>query len=130
MRIGELSRKTGVSTRMLRYYEEQGLLQPERQPSGYREYEPSAAALVRRIRCLATAGLPTATIAAILPCMRDEDERIIPTCPDLLDDLRRERARISDEIAELHTSRGVLDTIIESAPPKVLQEMQLEKSAA
>ena len=26
MRIGELSRRTGIPTRMLRYYEEQGLM--------------------------------------------------------------------------------------------------------
>ncbi|MCX5095152.1 MerR family DNA-binding transcriptional regulator [Streptomyces sp. NBC_00365] len=34
MRIGELSRRTGVPTRILRYYEEQGLLGPERAPNG------------------------------------------------------------------------------------------------
>jgi DNA-binding transcriptional MerR regulator len=34
MRIGELSRRTGVSQRSLRYYEEQGLLMPARLASG------------------------------------------------------------------------------------------------
>ena len=38
MRIGELSRRTGVPERLLRYYEEQDLLHPQRLPSGYREY--------------------------------------------------------------------------------------------
>jgi hypothetical protein len=41
MRIGELRRRTGVSERLLRYYEEQGLLRPQRRPSGYREYDDS-----------------------------------------------------------------------------------------
>ena len=30
MQIGELSARTGASVRMLRYYEEQGLLEPRR----------------------------------------------------------------------------------------------------
>lgn len=36
MRIGELARTTGVSTRALRYYDEQGLLPAERLTNGYR----------------------------------------------------------------------------------------------
>ena len=39
MRIGTLSEQTGVSIRMLRYYEEQGLLKPKRTASGYRDFE-------------------------------------------------------------------------------------------
>src|SRR4051812_23582654 len=43
MRIGELSRRTGVSARSLRYYEQQGLLHAGRAANGYREYdEPTA----------------------------------------------------------------------------------------
>lgn len=36
MRVGEIVRRIGVSERLLRYYEEQGLLHPDRLPSGYR----------------------------------------------------------------------------------------------
>jgi DNA-binding transcriptional MerR regulator len=116
MRIGELAKRTGVSERLLRYYEEQGLLQPERRPSGYREYDETAVAAVRRIRCLIAAGLHTATIAAVLPCLRDEGERMIPTCPDLLTLLRRERGRIEHQVDQLRASMSMLDSVIESAP--------------
>ena len=39
MRIGELSRATGVDAQTIRYYEREGLLsRPLRQPNGYRRY--------------------------------------------------------------------------------------------
>lgn len=116
IRIGELSRRSGVSPRLLRYYEEQGLLRPQRRPSGYREYAPSDVALVGRIRGLLAAGLSTATISSVLPCIRDDGQRLVPTCPDLVAELRRERDRIDQAINDLTTSRHILDTVISSGP--------------
>lgn len=116
IRIGELSRRSGVSQRLLRYYEEQGLLRPRRRPSGYREYLVSDVDVVRRIRGLLAAGLPTATIASVLPCIREEGERLVPTCPDLIAQLRRERDRIDHAIDDLTTSRRLLDTVITAVP--------------
>ncbi|MFK0250616.1 MerR family transcriptional regulator [Amycolatopsis azurea] len=116
MRIGELSRRSGVSHRLLRYYEEQGLLRPQRRPSGYREYLSSDVAVVRRIRGLLAAGLSTVTISSVLPCIRDDGERLVPTCPDLIAQLRQERDRIDQAIEDLTTSRRALDTVISAAP--------------
>ena len=79
MRIGEMVRRTGVSERLLRYYEEQGLLTPERLPSGYRVYVEQDVETVRRIRALLAAGLTTDTIAKVLPCVREEGERLVPS---------------------------------------------------
>ncbi|MFI9550389.1 MerR family transcriptional regulator [Nonomuraea endophytica] len=112
MRIGELAGQTGVSPRLLRYYEEQGLLQPRRRPSGYREYGEGDVERVRRIRVLLSAGLPTTTIADVLPCTVDIGGGLAAACPDLLPELRRERDRISRSITELSTARTMLDTII------------------
>jgi DNA-binding transcriptional MerR regulator len=43
MKIGELSKKSGVAPSAIRYYEEQGLLAPiSRTVSGYREYAGDA----------------------------------------------------------------------------------------
>ncbi|WP_030339573.1 MerR family transcriptional regulator [Streptomyces sp. NRRL S-1022] len=67
MRIGELSCRTGVPTRLLRYYEEQRLLDPERTGNGYRSYPESAVAQVRQIRGLLDSGLTTGMIRAVLP---------------------------------------------------------------
>ncbi|MEK2476058.1 MerR family transcriptional regulator [Streptomyces noursei] len=72
MRIGELARITGVTTRALRYYEEQGLLRPERSTNGYRSYGESAVRVVANIRLLLAAGLTTDDLRLLDGCLRDE----------------------------------------------------------
>ena len=67
MRIGELSRRTGVRARLLRYYEEQGLLDPERDSNGYRSYGAADVFRVEQIRGLLDSGLTTEIIRRILP---------------------------------------------------------------
>ncbi|WP_454194597.1 MerR family transcriptional regulator [Nocardia sp. Marseille-Q1738] len=123
MRIGVLERRTGVSQRLLRYYEEQGLLRPSRQPSGYREYNESDVATVLHIRNLLAAGLSTTTIADLLPCMGSEGGQLIADCPELLIDLYRERERINSNIRELEAARGALDAVIATAPPDIAREV-------
>jgi DNA-binding transcriptional MerR regulator len=65
VRIGELSERTGVSTRMLRYYEQRGLITPERDPNGYRRYTDDTVELVESLRCLHDLGLDLATAADV-----------------------------------------------------------------
>ncbi|GAB2883963.1 MerR family transcriptional regulator [Streptomyces mayteni] len=112
MFIGELSRRTGVSARGLRYYEEQGLLQPQRRASGYREFADSDVAAVRRIRVLLTAGLNTGLIREVLPCVADEGAILAPTCEEMTKDLRHERERLSSSIEQLQAAHAMLDSII------------------
>ncbi|MDH6679085.1 DNA-binding transcriptional MerR regulator [Rhodococcus sp. LBL1] len=57
MRIGELSRITGASVRMIRYYDSQGLMSPRRASNGYREFDHGDVKVVQGIRCLLDAGL-------------------------------------------------------------------------
>ena len=57
MHISELSRKTGVSLRSLRYYEEKELLSPDRQNNGYREYRETDIERVRLIQMYFSLGL-------------------------------------------------------------------------
>jgi DNA-binding transcriptional MerR regulator len=78
MRIGELSERTGVPTRLLRYYEEQRLLSPERDENGYRWYQPAAVYCVQQIRGLLDSGLTTEIIRQILPFLRDPDQIHLP----------------------------------------------------
>jgi DNA-binding transcriptional MerR regulator len=62
MRIGELAERTGVPARLLRYYEEQGLLTPARAANGYRDYGEPLVDRVAQIRgLLGVCGRPGAS---------------------------------------------------------------------
>ncbi|GAA1937519.1 MerR family transcriptional regulator [Kitasatospora viridis] len=116
MRIGELGRRTGVSERSLRYYEQQGLLFADRTLGGHRDYPEGAVDRVVLIQELFAAGLHSKRIAELLPCMRDSDggpnER---TTPRLVESLESERSRLDAQIADLLRSREVLDEVIVTA---------------
>ncbi|WP_017571452.1 MerR family transcriptional regulator [Nocardiopsis halotolerans] len=110
MLIGELSERTGVSRRLLRYYEEQGLLDSDRSPNGYRVYGTGAVRTVRHIRTLLDMGLTTEVIASVLPCVRNgADEPLdLDLCPDLVRTIRAELAALDSRIDELQRHRGAL----------------------
>jgi len=67
MKIGELAKRSGASVRSIRHYEAMGLIRPTRTASGYRDFEPDDAALVRRIRRMIGLGFSTSEIALFLP---------------------------------------------------------------
>lgn len=110
MRIGELARRTGVSTRALRYYEEQNLLTAERSNSGQRHYPETAVARILLVRELFTAGLSSKTIAELTPCVIDGK-----ATPELLDRLAVERGHIDQHIVDLTHTRDRLDSVIAGA---------------
>lgn len=107
MRIGELSNATDVSRRLLRYYEEQGLLMPERKENGYRVYGADAPLIVAQVRALLKAGLSTDVIRTLLPCTRGSGPSFVP-CPDVLDALHRELSHLDTRIMTLVEARGLL----------------------
>ncbi|MGI5127251.1 MerR family transcriptional regulator [Pseudonocardia sp. CA-107938] len=116
MKIGELAARTGVSERSLRYYEEQGMLASERTNGGQRRYSEAAVDRVIRIQELYAAGLSSARIARLLPCMRDADGGPSEIADEkLVADLELERERIDRTMADLARSREVLDDVIETA---------------
>lgn len=115
MRIGELSRRTGVSVRMLRYYEAEGLLDPPRRPSGYRDYSEADAQQVARIRLLGEAGLKLETIRRFLPCVVTNRPDFHP-CPELRAALRHEVKTLETHIARLGECHRVLSGYLDSLP--------------
>ncbi len=107
MRIGELSRRTGISVRMLRYYEQEGVLQPARRASGYRDYGAAEQRQAGHIRMLSEAGLKLAAIRTLLPCVRS-DLPELELCDEVRTTLAREIGAMDKRIAGLRASRAIL----------------------
>ncbi|MEV0085878.1 MerR family transcriptional regulator [Saccharopolyspora sp. NPDC050642] len=114
MRIGELSRRTGVNTHQLRYYEAQGLLEADRSANGYREYDENAVLRVKQIRHLLGAGLSSEDIAYLLPCAVGEAPELLG-CPELLAAMRTRLQRLNDQMEKLARSRDALVDYIDAA---------------
>jgi DNA-binding transcriptional MerR regulator len=115
VRIGELAKKTGVPTRMLRYYEEQGLITPRRLENGYREYDGYLIDRVHKIRGLLDAGVPTRIIGDMLPCLNQGPEIVVTNPdPELREMLIAQRDKMTERIAFLEQNRDALIRYIEA----------------
>jgi len=96
MRIGELAGRTGASPRLLRYYEQHGLIAAERSANGYRDFGEHNVARVGQIRGLLDAGLPVKIIKQILPCLGGPADIYFPVPdPHMLAQLEEQRDRMT-----------------------------------
>lgn len=108
MTIGELSRRTGVSVKILRRYDSQGLLySPGRSTANYRIFDESALWCVEVVTALRNLGLTVAEIRELARLYVDEPEE--PIGPRLAERLRQARSRIDGKIAELTALRSRMD---------------------
>lgn len=66
MKINEVERATGITKKNIRFYEEEGLLQPSRNlQNGYRDYSPQDVETLRRIKFLRKLNIPIADIKKV-----------------------------------------------------------------
>ena len=74
MKIGQASRESGVSQRMIRHYESIGLIPaPARRDSGYRDYDAQDVHTLRFIRRARDLGFPVEEIGRLLALWHDRD---------------------------------------------------------
>ncbi|WP_424023765.1 MerR family transcriptional regulator [Microbacterium sp.] len=111
MRIGELSARSGVSARSLRYYEAQRLIAPERTTGGQRVYSPHHLALVVRIQELFRAGFCSSVIQELLPALgspAQDDAALAAAFDAAAARLISEKESIDAELSALHALRSRL----------------------
>ena len=108
MRIGELSRLSGVSARSLRYYEQHGLIAAERGANGYREYDDEALEAARTAHLLFTLGIGRDLVRAVLACSGEVPAEVHRATRDdlveILDQMGRRIGQLSaarDELARI-----------------------------
>ncbi|MFE0026872.1 MerR family transcriptional regulator [Amycolatopsis sp. NPDC059021] len=104
MRIGELAEASGVSTRSLRYYEQQGLIRAERTVGGWRDFDAAMVERVVMIQHLFAAGLSSGTIDELLPCLEAPPEERTGVMEQLL----------AQEVERLETKRRDIERELET----------------
>ncbi len=93
MRISEVSRRTGVSIRSLRYYEQKRLLCAHRLENGYRDLDEEAVERVQTIQMYLGLGLTAAQIEEILQCGAEGPPlpNPLPVCEEALLELYQDK---------------------------------------
>lgn len=114
MRIGELAVHTGTTTRALRFYEAQGLLDARRSTNGYREYDEADVRVVREIRDLQAVGFALEDTRPFVECLRS-GHATGDSCPDSIAVYRRKLAEVDQCIERLNAVRAELDTKLTEA---------------
>jgi len=103
MRIGALAERSGLSAQTIRYYESIDLLpDPQRTPSGYRDYAIDAVERLRFIREAQASGLTLDEVQTLLS-MKDAG---VATCSHTMAFLDRHLAEIDAQIERLQTARS------------------------
>ena len=109
LKIGEVSKQTGVAVGALRYYEDLGLLQSERGGNGYRYYPREAIKQVQFIKKAQTLGFSLEDIGEVLNVHRQGDipcELVESLLQEKIDQLEMQILQMQQLKAELEQYRN------------------------
>jgi peroxiredoxin/DNA-binding transcriptional MerR regulator len=107
MKISDLARQAGVTTKAVRYYESLGLIAPERLANGYRIYCEDDVRLVREIRTLHHLGIPVERTRPFLECL-SAGRLHADDCPASLASYRATIDELTERIEALTARRATL----------------------
>lgn len=111
LRIGEVARRTGLPVKTIRYYCDEGLLQPrDRSAGGYRLFDEENLAELAIIRALRAMDVPIPELARILEVRRSG----VCNCSLLKGSIADKMASIDARIAELAAMKDELARLLSS----------------
>ncbi|MDJ0311749.1 MerR family transcriptional regulator [Arthrobacter sp. H35-D1] len=102
MRISEVTKRSGVTTTALRYYESIGLISPRRATNGYREYDSDVLNRLDIIEASKELGLSLADISSHLHSLEAD------SCTEVRDHLR---SLLAERVRQLDKKRAHLDAL-------------------
>ena len=108
MNVSQAARRSGLPAKTIRYYEEVGLIRPDRAANGYRDYSAEdvhSLAFLKRARGL---GFSIEECRQLMALYRDKSR----ASQDVREIASAHVAAIDDKIAELQSMRRTLDTLV------------------
>ncbi|MQT58999.1 MerR family transcriptional regulator [Pseudomonas sp. FSL R10-0399] len=128
MKIGELEARSGASRHTLRYYEQIGLISPQRRTNNYRDYTAQTLHDLDFIKRAQSMGFSLGEIGEILDAQRNK----LIDCADGAKLIEKKMAEVQLKIANLQSIYRYLDeerANLEVSAAKQLEMEQLNNSA-
>lgn len=124
MQAKEAAARLGITQRMLRHYEKQGLLTVGRTLNGYRHYSPADLRRAERIRDFIATGFSTREIQSMSACLSDDGsgpceggiEKLLEKLEHierLRSDLEGKRSAVLDRLSVLRKELAVENVVEE-----------------
>ena len=111
LRIGEVARRTGLSVKTIRFYCDEGLLQPkDRSAGGYRLFDEENLAELAIIRALRAMDVSIPELVRILEVRRSG----VCNCSLLKGSIADKMSSIDQRISELRTMKDELARLLDS----------------
>ena len=129
MKIGELEARSGASRHTLRYYEQIGLISPQRRTNNYRDYTAQTLQDLDFIKRAQSMGFSLGEIGEILDAQRNK----LIDCADGAKLIEKKMAEVKQKIANLQSIYRYLAVEranLEASAAKQLEFQQLNNSSS
>ena len=108
MNIGEIAEKSGLPAKTIRYYEDIGLVEPNRSENGYRHFNDNDLHKLTFLCRARTLGFSIEDCRILMALYEDETR----TSADVKSVAKQHLARIDDKITQLQSMRKTLSHLV------------------
>lgn len=118
MRVQEAARHLGISARMLRHYESEGLIAPRRSANGYRRFSATELARAGWVRDLIACGFSTRELRGLVSALDNDPQKPGLNCSQVM---RDKLGQIDRLVAALNQRRNALSLRLAAWEPADLE---------